>query len=131
MASEFLQVYDLERDREYVERVQKACVEKGEFALKSDHGLLGTKAWWDAIREGTIPTHRVEGTIVTISKQGGWPEFEIDVDGERSTWALDGKVEAYTVGKQARVAYLKQEFLKPAADAERETPIVIGIWVEP
>ena len=131
MASDFVQAYDLERDREYVERVQRACVERSEFALKSDRGLFGTKPWWEAIREGTIPTHRVEGTIVTISKQGGWPEFEIDTRGDRSTWALDGKVEAYTVGKQAQVAYVRQEFLKPAADAERETPIVIGIWVEP
>jgi hypothetical protein len=131
VGTEFVQAYDLERDREYVERVQKACVEKSEFALKSDHGLFGSRAWWEAIREGILPTHRVEGTIVTISKQGGWPEFEIDTDGKRSTWALDGKVEAYKVGKQARVAYVNQEFLKPAADAERETPIVIGIWVEP
>jgi hypothetical protein len=112
-----------------VERVQKACVEKSEFALTSDHGLFGTKAWWQAIREGAIPTIHVEGTIIAITKQGGWPEFELATDGEVSTWALDGAVEAYKVGKQARVAYVKQEFLKP--HGERETPIVIGIWVEP
>ena len=131
MASDFIQAYDLERDREYVERLQKACVEKSEFALKSDHGLFGTKAWWNAIRQGDIATHQVEGTIIAITKQAGWPEFELATGGVRSTWALDGKVEAYKVGKQARVDYVKQEFLKPADDAERETPIVIGIWVEP
>ena len=131
MTSELVQAYDLQRDQEYVERVQKACVEKAAFALKSDHGLFGTSAWWNAIRQGSITTHRIEGTIVAISKSGGWPEFELDSGGERSTWALDGRVEVYHVGKQARVAYVQQELLNPPSDAEHETPIVIGIWVEP
>ena len=131
MAADLVQVYDLERDREYVERVQKACVEKSEFALVNNHGLFGSTAWWDAIRQGALPTRNVEGTIAQISKHAGWPEFELDSDGERSTWALDGKVEAYKVGKRARVELVTQEFLKPPSESERETPIVIGIWVEP
>ncbi len=131
MADEFLQVYDLKRDREYVERVQKACVEKSEFALADGHGLFGSAAWWDAVHRGALPIRRVEGTIVQISKQAGWPEFELDSGGERSTWALDGRVESYKLGKQARVELVTQEFLKPRSESERETPIVIGIWVEP
>ncbi len=131
MAADLIQVYDLQRDREYVERVQNACVEKSEFALVEAHGLFGSGPWWDAIRRGALPTQRVEGTIVQILKHAGWPEFELDSGGERSTWALDGKVESYQVGKRARVELVTQEFLKPRSESERETPIVIAIWVEP
>ena len=71
MSEKLLEVYDLARDREYLERLQLATVESGEFALVSDHGLPGSRQWWTAVRDGSIPTHRVEGTITDV----GYPHW--------------------------------------------------------
>ena len=71
--AEFIHVYDLEKDLEYVERVQAATVQAGEFALRTDHGLFGTSQWWAAIRSGDVPTERLEGMIVQLYKSGVKP----------------------------------------------------------
>ena len=58
MDTDFVKVYDLARDREYIERIQKATVEASELALRTDHGIFGSAKWWSAIRDGTVPTQR-------------------------------------------------------------------------
>ena len=131
MSADLVQAYSLEKDREYVERVQMATVQGGDFAIRPNHGLFGSKPWWDAIRGGSVPTHRVDGVIVQIYRRGEWPEFEIEVDGERSTWALDGDAEFYAVGKRVRIDFVTLEYQKPQPDGERSTRVVLGIWVEP
>jgi len=131
MGADLVQAYSLEKDREYIERVQMATVQSGEFAIRCDHGLFGSQQWWDAIRDATVPTHRVDGVIVQIYRRGDWPEFEIEADGERSTWALDGDAGRYAVGKRARVEFVTLEYQKPQPDGERSTRVVLGIWVEP
>jgi hypothetical protein len=78
-----------------------------------------------------VPTHRVDGVIVQLYRRGDWPEFEIEADGERSTWALDGDAKCYAVGKRARVEYVTLEYQKPQSGGERSTRVVLGIWVEP
>ncbi len=78
MGDEWVEVYDLAHDREYLERLQLATLDSGGFTLVSDHGLPGSSQWWTAIRDGSIPTHGVEGAISDIRVAGNWPEFEID-----------------------------------------------------
>ena len=131
MSADLVQAYSLEGDREYIERVQMATVQGGDLAVRRDHGLFGSAPWWDAIRDGTVPTHRIAGVIVQIYRRGDWPEFEIEADGERSTWALDGDAGRYAVGKRARVEFATLEYQKPQPDGERSTRVVLGIWVEP
>ncbi len=127
----FIHVYDLERDREYVERVQAATVQAGEFALRTDNGLFGSSQWWAAIRDGTVPTERIEGTIEQLYQKGEWPEFSVDADGERTSWAMDGDIARYDVGKRVRIEFVTLEYQKPKPDAEASTRAVLGIWVEP
>ena len=129
--AEFIHVYDLEKDREYVERVQAATVQGGEFALRIDHGLFGTDQWWAAIRNGDVPTERLEGMIVQLYKTGEWPEFAVEVDGERSSWAMDGDVGRYRVGKGVHIEFITAEYRKPPPEADASTRVVLGIWVEP
>ena len=131
MCADFVQAYSLKKDREYIERVQMATVQGGDFALRRDQGLFGSEPWWDAIRDGTVPTHRIDGVIVQIYRRGDWPEFQIEADGERSTWALDGDAGCYAVGKRARVEFVTLEYQKPQPGGERSTRVVLGIWVEP
>ena len=88
MGEDWVEVYDLNRDREYLERLQLATLESGGFTLVSDHGLPGSGQWWTAVREASIPTLSVEGTVSDVRVTGNWPEFEIDADGDLTTWCL-------------------------------------------
>jgi hypothetical protein len=133
MDTDFVKVYDLARDREYIERIQKATVEASELALRTDHGIFGSAKWWSAIRDGTVPTQRVEGTISRVGRNplSDWPDFEVEAKGERSTWALEGDLKMYQVGKRVRVEYVTQRYQKPIpGTGDASTQAVLGIWVE-
>jgi hypothetical protein len=128
---EFYEAYSFERDREYIERLQAATVGKDDFALSSENGLVGSKPWWDAIRDGRISTTRVEGVVVDIRlNAGSWPEFEVDADGESSTWCLEGDIKTYRVGGLVRIDYVVLRYAKPASESDSAAKIVTGIWVE-
>ncbi len=128
---EFYQAYSFERDREYIERLQAATVQGSEFALDSEHGLVGSKPWWDAIGESKLATTRVEGEVVDIRvNSGGWPEFEVDSNGESSTWCLEGDIKTYRVGGRVRIDYVMVRYAKPPSEDDDAAKIVIGIWVE-
>jgi hypothetical protein len=128
---EFYEAYSLERDREYVERLQAATVQHGEFALDSDHGLVGSKQWWEAIRDTQISTTRIEGEIVDIRlNAGSWPEFEVCADGASSTWCLEGDIKTYRVGGLVRIDYVIVRYEKPPPGGDDAVKIVLGIWVE-
>lgn len=128
---EFYQAYSLERDREYIERLQAATIQHSEFALESDHGLVGSKRWWEAIREGQISTTRVEGEIVDIRlNSDSWPEFEVSANGESSTWCLEGDIKTYSLGGGVRIDYVTVRYAKPPSESDDSARIVLGIWVE-
>jgi len=128
---EFYQAYSFERDREYIERLQAATVQNSEFALDSEHGLIGSKSWWEAIRDAKIAKTRVEGEVVDIRvNAGGWPEFEVDSAGESSVWCLEGDIKSYRVGGRARIEYVMVRYSKPPSGGDEMAKIVLGIWVE-
>jgi hypothetical protein len=132
MGEEWLEVYDLARDREYLERLQLATLEAAEFALASDHGLPGSGQWWTAIRDGSIPTHGVEGTITDVRVAGNWPEFEVDENGELTTWCLEGDIRSYRVGVGARIDYVIQRCQNPPkTSGDDSVKIVLRIFLEP
>ena len=132
MGDEWVEVYDLARDREYLERLQLATLDSGGFTLVSDHGLPGSSQWWTAIRDGSIPTHGVEGAISDIRVAGNWPEFEVDANGKLTTWCLEGDIKAYRVGIGARVDYVIQRCQgSPEMSGEDSVKIVLKILLEP
>lgn len=132
MEDGYTQTYDLVRDREYVERLQLAMVEGSEFALESQHGLFGPKRWWQAVRDGSIARHRVDGEIVDVRLNGNWPEFEVDVRGGRTSWCLEGDVERYRIGCGVRIDYVVQRYHTPAKDCRGDSvKVVLEIWVAP
>ena len=129
--AELVQVYDLKNDREYVERVQAATVQSDDFALRADQGLFGSPQWWAAVRDGRLSARRIDGIIVQVYQRDAWPTFLVEAAGKRTSWAMDGDVTRYEVGKRVRVEYVELEYQKPQSDGERSTPAVLGIWVEP
>ncbi len=132
MREEWVEVYDLARDREYLERLQLATIKSNEFALVSEHGLPGSEQWWTAVHEGSIPTQGVEGTINDIRVVGDWPEFEVDANGELTTWCLEGDIKSYRVGIGVRVEYLVQRCQRSSEPhGEDSVKVVLRIMLEP
>ncbi len=131
MEKDFVEAYSLSRDRAYIEQLQLAIAQSSEFALAPDHGLPGSKQWWDAIGDGTIATLAVEGEVIDIRVVADWPEFEIDEGGTHTTWCLEGDIRSYRVGQQARVDYVLQRLQKPRAKEDDNTAkIVLRIQLE-
>jgi hypothetical protein len=131
MDDEYVEAYSLNRDRGYIEQLQLAITQSSEFALASDHGMPGSKQWWGAVGDGTIPTLSVEGEVVDIRVVSNWPEFEIDAHGTRSTWCLEGDIRSYRVGQQAKIDYLLQRFETPRKEEdENSAKIVLRIQLE-
>ena len=131
MGKEFVEAYNLNRDRAYIEQLQLAIAQSSEFALASDHGLPGSKQWWAAISDGTIPTHTIEGDVIDIRVVANWPEFEIDAAGANSTWCLEGDIKSYRVGQQAKVDYVLQRLQKPRPEESDNTAkVVLRIQLE-
>ena len=132
MSEGFVEAYELSRDRTYLERLQLASVESNEFALDSSHGLPGSKQWWKAVRDGSIPTLSVEGKVVDVRVSGNWPEFEIDAEGTLTTWCLEGDIRSYRIGQRARVDYVVHGFQTPReGDGDDSAKIVLRILLEP
>jgi len=59
-------VYQLHRDDETIRSVQDATLTTEDRGLQSTHGLFGSKEWWDNIRFGTLPVHRLVGVITQL-----------------------------------------------------------------
>jgi len=132
MREELVEAYDLSRDRAYLERLQLAVVESSKFALESSHGLPGSKQWWAAVRDGSIPALKVEGVVVDVRVAGNWPEFEVDAQGTSTTWCLEGDIKSYRIGQHARVEYVLQRFQTPPAEGDDDSAkIVLKILLEP
>jgi hypothetical protein len=132
MREELVEAYDLSRDRAYLERLQLAVVESSKFALESNHGLPGSKQWWEAVRDGSIPALKVEGVVIDLRVAENWPEFEIDEQGILTTWCLEGDIKSYRIGQRARVDYVLQRLQAPLAeDGDDSAKIVLKILLEP
>ena len=132
MSAGLEEAYDLSHDRAYLERLQLASVESSDFALESKHGLPGSQQWWKAVRDESIPTLNVEGTVVDIRVNGNWPEFEVDSQGSSTTWCLEGDVRSYRIGQCVRIDYVVQRFQNPRTEGgDDSAKIVLRILLEP
>ena len=84
------------------------------------------------MRDGSIPIHGVEGTITDIRIAGNWPEFEVDANGELTTWCLEGDIKSYRVGIGVRVDYVIQRCQRSSEPhGEESVKVVLRITLEP
>jgi hypothetical protein len=104
-------LYSLADDHELIEKVQKATLTTQEFGIVPEVALYGSTEWWQAIEDGRIPVHRIEGVIsdVFTSGESNWPQFEIDSNGEKTIWTRFGNVGAYHIGDRVSLSYVVQK----------------------
>lgn len=63
MESPMHPIYDLRDNKEGLEQMQLASLSRGVLGLKQAHRLVGSDQWWDHIERGTLPIHKVRGTV--------------------------------------------------------------------
>lgn len=132
-----VEIYSLTKDAEQVLKVQRATLKTTDYGLVPEQGLFGSEEWWEAISAGRLSTLRVEGVISRVYMGGmnDWPEFEIDSNGQKSTWSRSvNRPEDdhfYAVGKRVSLDYVIQKFKKDLANRGKlETEVVLRIVVE-
>jgi hypothetical protein len=109
--TEWVKVYDLAEDYETIRLIQRATLNTKEFGLEPEVALYGSDEWWQAVKDGRIPTHSVSGVIssVYMTGHGDWPEFEIDSGNEKSRWTRVGDQSQYGPGRRVKVEYVVQK----------------------
>lgn len=128
------EVYNLADDHEEIRLTQRATLHTTDYGLVPEHGLFGSPEWWEAVRNGTIPTHRIEGIIsrVYMASMNDWPEFEIESGGKKTSWTRVGMPrEAYVVGKNVCLDYVVQKAKKDLGNVGVEQKVVLRVAIEP
>ena len=106
--------YRLKDDKNEIEMLQAASSDpKSQSGLKIENGLLvGTDKWINSIDSGQIVKTTLRGTITKVFMSGhnDWPEFEMEVMGEKTNWTRCGEDDFYKVGKEIELTFVKQKF---------------------
>lgn len=104
-------IYDLRDDHDLVAKVQSATLTTTDFGIIPEIALYGSQEWWQAIEDGRIPRHVIDGVITDVftSGESNWPQFEIDCDGSRTVWTRFGDPQSYEIGKRVKLTYVVQK----------------------
>lgn len=129
-------VYQLRRNKQYVENVQKATLTTKEFGIEQTHGLFGSEQWWQQVASGNLPVHKVSGVVTRLymGSMNDWPEFSMRSDtGEESSWSRYANNEElgsfYQVGRPIEVSYVIQHNRPCSFDGGTETKCVIEVRI--
>ena len=127
-------LYQLRRDKQHIEAVQKATLNTEEFGIQQTHGLFGSAEWWSKIASGELPVHHLCGRItkVYMGSMGDWPEFRMQTDsGEESSWSRFANnadlADFYVEGRRIELDYVVQRFKPKSWSGDRENKVVIEI----
>lgn len=126
MSENWIKVYDLKLDKETVSLVQNATLNTKGFGLVPEIALFGSEEWWDAIEQGLIPLHRIEGIIsdLYMTGHGDWPEMEIESKGQKTRWTRLGTQNFYKKGNQIKLEYVIQKAKKIWLDSQEQKEVL-------
>lgn len=115
-----------------IKDIQNASMDQtSKFGFKIEHGLVCSEEWWDAVEQGLIEKHIVDGVITRLYRTGhnDYPEFEIKSQEGTSSWPRCGNDEHYKIGAKVRVVFVWQKFKKPLEGGEL-TKFLLSIEVQ-
>jgi hypothetical protein len=109
----FKKIYDFRDDNRWTLLKERVFgTSSAEVGRRPADGLIpGTRGWFKAINNGTIPAHKINGVISRVYMTGhnDFPEFEIDSDGIKTTWVREGDETKYISGRQVVLTYAEQK----------------------
>jgi hypothetical protein len=59
-----LVVYDIRNDFLLLSQISSASMSTSRLGLGTEHGVVGSPDWWEAVRRGEVPVERFVGTII-------------------------------------------------------------------
>jgi hypothetical protein len=103
--------------------------------LATDHGAIGSEAWWLNVGRGVVPREEVNGKVARVfwGSMNDYPMFALrSSDGAETEWAREGDVTRYAVGAGARVTYVLARWKPRTAQQiqSETTKLVLEIAVE-
>jgi len=110
----WIKAYDLSDDDEQVAKVQNATLNTSDYGLVPEVALYGSAEWWEAISNGLIQKHTIDGVITDVFTSGdsNWPQFEVDNNGVKTDWTRFGDQSLYEVGRRVKLEYVVQKVKK-------------------
>jgi hypothetical protein len=127
-------IYRLKADKENIRHVQEATQATEKWGIEPTHGLFGSQEWWQHIHDGTLPVHRLKGTIsrLYMDSMNNWPEFTLRSEsGKESGWSRYANepefAGLYTVGRPIEIDYVTQRHCDKALFDEDKIPIEIRV----
>ncbi|HEV2180148.1 MAG TPA: hypothetical protein VGR59_07500 [Gemmatimonadaceae bacterium] len=136
--------YDIRQDAERIARIRASERSTTGLGLSPAQAPFGSPEWWAAIDDGRIPLYTVHGVISRLYVSGlpspDWPEFEIDAEGERSSWprmTSDGppgsptrlaRDALYELGRPVLLKYVRQR-LRHELPGKAFIKTVLEIWI--
>jgi hypothetical protein len=111
LSAAWVVAYNLATDHDTISQIQQATLRSKNFGVHSEVALFGSHEWWEAIKDGRIPSYEVSGTIsrLFMTGHGDWPEFELNNNESKTSWTRVGNGLAYAEGNAARVEYVVQK----------------------
>ena len=103
-----------------LESMQQAAMSSGPVGLATTHGLVGTAAWWQAVRSGALQSGTVSGRVGRFwpGHHGDFPEFElVEASGNTSVWPchlpMAAASEQFRVGRTVEIDFVVQQYKRP------------------
>jgi hypothetical protein len=133
-----IEVYSLKRDSERVARIQRASLAPAGYGYEQTHGLFASPEWWQRIESGSLPVHRISGTITRtyMGSMNDWPECEVTSDtGEVTKWTREAQdaalAQIYRVGARIEIQYVVERFRREFLPGQKmESECVLSIALE-
>jgi hypothetical protein len=130
-------VYQLRRDKQRIEAVQRATAATRKFGVMRTHGLFGSDQWWQKVESGKLPIRTVSGVITRLYMGGmrDTPEFILrSDDGKESSWLRQANSEEldgfYGEGRQIEIDYVLQRHrLFSEGFWPKQHPVVVEIRI--
>jgi hypothetical protein len=128
---EWVKIYDLANDQQYVTLAQRATLE-APGGLAPEPALLGSSEWWNAVERGELESHWVVGTIrrPMWASMNDFPVVEVEESDGVSSWERFGDVTQYSKGRGIRIRWVWQRRKEPIEGLGDMTKVVIEIWLE-
>jgi len=130
---EWVKVYDLANDQDYIERVQQTISRTEGSGLERNRPLFGSPEWWSAVESGELESHWVTGLIKRPlwTSMNDFPEVEIEEESGRvSVWTRRGDVTQYSLGRAIRIRWVTEKRKKPIEDMGDEMQTVLEVWLQ-